>query len=126
MNNSIVLKNLRFFAHHGVLSQEKIIGHSFVVSLKIDCDFMVAASTDNVKDTIDYGEIFSIVKEEMNVRSKLMEHLAQRIVSSLFMRFPMINKIVVSVLKENPPINSECEGCGVELALSRAEFENIL
>ena len=123
MTNTIFLKNLRFYANHGVLSQEKLVGHSFIVSVKLECDFMKAALNDKVEDTVDYGKVFQLVKREMSVRSKLMEHLALRIVTVLFNEFPTVNEVRISIMKENPPINSECDGCGVELTMTRDEFE---
>ncbi len=125
MSNSIILNNLRFYAYHGVLAQEKLVGHSFLVSLKIDCDFKQAIYSDSVKDTIDYGKVFEIVKKEMQIPSKLMEHVAGRILSSIYKKFPSVICVSISIIKENPPINSDSEGCGIEIKMTRDDFENI-
>lgn len=125
MFNSILLNKLRFYAFHGVLSQEKLVGHSFLVSLKIDCDFKQAIYSDSVKETIDYGKVFEIVKNEMQIRSKLMENVAGRILSSIYRTFPSVNCVTISIIKENPPINADSEGCGIEIKMTRDDFENI-
>lgn len=122
MNNTVIISNLRFYAFHGVLSQEKSVGHNFIVSLKIDCDFSQAILRDKVAGTIDYGLVVEIVKKEMVVRSKLMEHLAGRILYALFDKFPQAINVSVTIIKENPPVNADTDGCGIEINTSREEF----
>ncbi len=123
MEQSIILSKLRFFAYHGVMEQENKVGHYFVVSLKINCDFTNALTSDKVYDTINYGLVYEIVKTEMEVPSKLMEHLAGRIIKGLFNSFEIISHIYIRIIKENPPINSDCDGCGIEISVARNEFE---
>ena len=118
----ITLSKLRFYAYHGVMAQESLVGHYFLVSIKIGCNFSNALISDKVKDTINYGKVFDIVKSEMEIPSKLMEHLAGRIVKSIFSMFEMADSISLSIMKENPPINADCDGCGVELSVSRGEW----
>ena len=77
---------------------------------------------DKVAATIDYGLVVEIVKKEMAVRSKLMEHLAGRILSALFNKFPQAAKVSITIMKENPPVNADSEGCGIEINASRDEF----
>ena len=122
MKNTVILNNLRFYSYHGVLSQEKSVGHKFVVSMRIDTDFKNAIRYDSVKDTVDYGIVVDIVKEQMTQRSKLMEHVAGRILKVLFNRFDSIQRIKIVLVKENPPVNSDCDACGVELDVTRDDF----
>ena len=98
------------------------MGHNFIVSLIIDCDFSQAILHDKVAGTIDYGGVVEIVKKEMAVRSKLMEHLAGRILYALFMSFPKATKVMIKIIKENPPVNADSDGCGIEMNASRDEF----
>ena len=125
MKNIIVLSKLRFYAFHGVLYQEKSVGHIFVVTLRISCDFKKAMINDKVKDTINYGEVYEIVKSEMDKRSKLMEHLACRILHRIFTNFSSVDSVFISIIKENPPINSDSDGCGVEIEMSRTENDRL-
>jgi len=124
MKQYIILSNLRFFAYHGVMAQEKQVGHYFNVSLKIEYDFSKALKSDKIKDTLNYGEVFQIVKQEMNNPSKLMEHLAGRILNTLFQKFEPVSNIKIKIIKENPPINADCDGCGIELECSRNDFND--
>ena len=69
--------------------------------------------------------IIGELQREMSIPSKLLEHVAFRMMKSLFERFKEIKIIKLSILKENPPIvATECAGCGVEIELSRAEMDN--
>lgn len=124
MINTVVLSNLRYYAFHGVLSQEKDVGHYFLVSMRIDCDFRQAVLTDNVNMTIDYGKICEIVNKEMAVRSKLMEHLAGRILYAVFTNYPAVTNVTIDIVKENPPVNTDCDACGVHISTSKEEFLN--
>ena len=122
MTNTVILSNLRFYAFHGVLSQEKKVGHHFLLSMKIECDFSQAILRDNVNDTVDYGSVCDIINKEMTIRSKLMEHLAGRILYAVFNNFPTVNAISITIIKENPPVNSDCDGCGINISVTREEF----
>ena len=53
---------------------------------------------------------------------KLMEHVAGRILKVLFNRFDSIQRIKIVLVKENPPVNSDCDACGVELDVTRDDF----
>ena len=122
MIHTVVLSNLRFYAFHGVLKQEKAVGHHFVVTMKIECDFSKAILYDKVTETVDYGAVYDIVKCQMMIRSKLMEHLAGRILYAVFTQFQNVSAVYIKIIKENPPINSDCDGCGVELSATKDEF----
>lgn len=76
---------------------------------------------DKVKDTVNYGEVYEIVKSEMDKRSKLMEHLANRILHRIFANYNSVENVFISIIKENPPINSDSDGCGIEIEMSRQE-----
>ena len=125
MKQSVILSNLRFFAYHGVMEQENKVGHYFTVSIEIICDFSKAIASDKVKDTINYGKVFEVVKNEMEQPSKLMEHLAGRIIIALFRNFVLAQQVKLKIIKENPPINADCDGCGISVDLNRNECELI-
>ena len=87
MKTSIELKNMRFFAYHGVLAQERVIGNEFVVNVKIETDFSKAMDSDDVNDTLNYAEVYALVKVEMQQPSDLLEHVAGRIFNKLKQTF---------------------------------------
>lgn len=113
----IYLKEIRFHAFHGVMSQERTVGADFLVSIRIGYDFSKAMQTDAVSDTLNYAEVCQLVRQEIEHSSALLEHVAGRIADALVLRFPMIKSIDLALTKLNPPMGVDCEGAGVELHL---------
>lgn len=105
----IRLTNIRTFSYHGCLVEEGKIGSDYRVDLEIKADLRKSAETDELADTVDYVRLNNIVKEEMAVRSKLLEHVARRIVVRIFDELPMVSRILLEVSKINPPIGGDVE-----------------
>ena len=116
----IELRGLTFFAYHGVLPEERQNGNTFVVDLVLDADISRAACTDNLADTINYAEVYEVVKQEMAVPSLLLEHVCGRIATKLLDAFHALQRVRVRVIKKNPPIEGagSCESA-VGLVLTR-------
>jgi len=109
----IELKNMLFHARHGVLEQEKKIGNTVTVSLKLYLDLSAAGQSDRLEDTLNYAEVFEIVKKEMAVPSNLLEHVANRIIQAIRQVFPQIVKIRIRLAKLRPPVCGEMEEAAV-------------
>ncbi len=80
-----------------------------MVNISFKGDFAKAASDDMLNETVDYVDVFKIVKKEMGIRAKLIEHVAKRISDNLRSAFPSIEKLSVEVIKKNPPIGGEAD-----------------
>jgi len=115
----IRLQNLRIYAYHGCLEEEAKIGSNYRVDLEIEADLSISAENDQLKDTIDYVHLTAIVQEEMALRSKLLEHVAERINQRVILEFESVTKVNVIVSKLNPPLNADCEAVNIELTKSR-------
>jgi len=105
----IRLTNIRVFTNHGCLIEEAKIGSDYRVDLEIKADLRKSADTDELADTVDYVHLNNIVKEEMAIRSKLLEHVAKRIIVRIFKELPMVSTISLAVSKINPPIGGDVE-----------------
>jgi dihydroneopterin aldolase len=116
---TIHLKNIRTFSYHGCLVEESKIGSDYLVDLKIKADLKKSSETDNLADTVDYVHLNRIVKEEMAIRAKLLENVAQRIIDRIFTEIPMVTYVKVAVSKCNPPINGDVEKVSIVLKASR-------
>ena len=117
--SKVLLKDIRIFAYHGVLEQERAVGAYFMLNIAMDTDFSAAMATDELEGTVSYADVFEVVKAEMAVPSKLLEHVAGRICSALLDRFPTAQSIHLEILKENPPMGADCRGAGVSLNVHR-------
>lgn len=109
MKTKIRLSDMRFHAFHGVLPQERIIGADYEVNLEIEADVADACESDDVRDTINYAEVYDLIKEEMLVPSDLIEHVAGRIFWRIKDNFIQITGLEVRVAKCHPPVNGEME-----------------
>ena len=117
MTSYIRLNSVRFHAFHGVLPQEKTVGGDFVVSMRLGYDISRAMESDDVADTLNYAEVYELVRREMSIPSNLLEHVAGRIVQAVLSAFPAVTSIDLELTKENPPMGADCKGAGVEIHL---------
>ena len=117
--SSIFLRDMRFYAYHGVLPQERVVGGEYSVSLKVDVDMKAAIEHDVVEVALNYAELFHLVKLEMNQPSDLLENVASRIGQAIFDVFPQVSTLQVQVVKLNPPMSADCQGAGVELIMKK-------
>jgi len=111
----IKVENIRVYGHHGCLPEETIIGSDYLVNVIAYSNLKKASISDDLSDTVDYVHINHIVKNEMKVPSKLLEHVAQRIIDRIFLEIELISKAKVSVSKINPPIGGDVESVSIKL-----------
>jgi dihydroneopterin aldolase len=112
---TIKLQNIRTFSFHGCLVEEAKIGSDYRVDLEIKTDLRKSSLTDELKDTVDYVLLNQIVVEEMDIRAKLLEHVAHRIITRIFKEIPSVSRIVLAVSKLNPPIGGDVEAVTIEM-----------
>ncbi len=117
MESYIKLKEMQFYAYHGVMEQERLIGNYFTVDLILKADISKAASSDHLEDTLNYASVFQLVKEEMHISSNLLEHVAGRIISRLKKEFPAIEKIKLSIAKQRPPVGGDVKEAVITLVV---------
>lgn len=116
MKVTVELKNMRFFAHHGVSEQEAKVGNDFLVTVRFEADLSVACQTDFVGDTVSYAEVHALVAEEMKTPSKLIEHVASRILQKLKEVFPKVGHAQVTVAKIHPPLPGQMDYAAVTVS----------
>jgi dihydroneopterin aldolase len=115
----IQVNNIRLFSNHGCLEEEAKIGSEYRVDIEIKANLKKSAHTDELSDTVDYVHLNRIVKEEMAIRSKLLEQVAQRILNRFFKELKMLRKAKVAVSKINPPIGGNVEEVVIVLTKKR-------
>ena len=103
----IELENMEFQAFHGCYPLEQVVGNRFLVSL--------AAESDDVADTINYLHVYETVREQMAVKSHILEHVARRIIDAIYRRFPPTRRVRVKVSKMAPPLGGKIERVSVSL-----------
>jgi len=114
--DSLYMRNMEFFAYHGVLSEERINGQNFEIDVELGLDLTAAALTDNVRDTIDYALVYQDVKEFATQRRyNLIETLASRIADTILAKYPKVHEICVHVRKPQAPIAGKLSGPEVRI-----------
>ena len=111
----IYLENIRTYSHHGCMKEETVIGSEYRVDLWVDADLTVASLSDDLKDTPDYVVLHQIVVKEMKIPSRLLEHVAQRIIERIKSTVKNLDHIRVRVSKINPPIGGDVQSVSVLL-----------
>ncbi|MDK2978228.1 MAG: 7,8-dihydroneopterin aldolase/epimerase/oxygenase [Bacteroidales bacterium] len=112
----IKIENMEFYAYHGHFKEEQIVGNRFLVDLTIETDMQVPAKSDDLKDALNYQVAYNLVKEQMQTKSHLLEHIAGRILDALYHHFHTIKKATVKVSKMNPPMGGKMERVSVTLS----------
>ena len=113
----VFLRNVRFYAFHGVMPQERQVGGDFLLSLRVGYPLAKAMESDDVVETLNYATLFDLAKREMDIPSQLLEHVAGRIAKAITTAFPEVTSIDLELTKLNPPMGADCEGAGVILKL---------
>ena len=111
----IHLNNIQLYAYHGCLVEEGKIGGDYRVDLAVTANLENPSKNDSLKETVDYVQLHQIVKEEMSIRSKLLEHVAKRILNRIFDEISLVENATVKVSKVNPPIGGNVEQVSVEM-----------
>jgi len=113
VKHTIEVNGIKLYAFHGCLPEEEKIGGNYVVDVMLNTDFRQAAIHDTLENTVDYVDVNRIVTEEMAIRSKLIEHVGQRIVNRLRTELKGIRSLKVRVTKLTPPINGDVQNVAI-------------
>lgn len=103
----IQIENMEFYSFHGHFKEERIVGNKFIVDLTIETDMKIPAESDNLKDAVNYQRVYEIVKQQMDMKSHLLEHIAGRILDAIYSEMEGITKATVKVSKMNPPMGGK-------------------
>ncbi len=117
--SQIILNNVCFYAFHGVIPQEQVVGNEFYVSMKAKVDITQIEGNDDILNSVSYADIYQSIKEEIDIKTKTLEQLALRIINRLFNDFDKIERIEFKLEKRNPPMGAIIETAGIELICDR-------
>lgn len=115
----IRVNNIRVHSNHGCLNEEMLIGSDYRVDIEIHADLSKPSLSDKLTETVDYVHLNNIVKEEMGIRSNLLEHVAKRILNRVFLEIESVLAVEIQVSKINPPIGGDVESVTVVLEAKR-------
>lgn len=112
---TISISGMEFHAYHGCFKEEQLIGNTFIVDIILETDTSEAELTDDLRKTVNYASVYSLVKKEMEITSKLIENVARRILDAIIVSFPKVIFIELKVAKMNPPVGGKVDRVSVTL-----------
>lgn len=118
--DKIKVNDMEFYGYHGVFPEETRLGQRFRVSLSLDVDLSQAGKSDDISDSVNYGEVYSVCKEIVEGEPfKLLEALADKLAQQILSQFPKVENCTIEVIKPDPPIPGHYRSVSVEITRGR-------
>jgi len=116
----IVLKELVFFARHGLLEEEAKLGQRFHLDVVVELDPSLDLATDTPESTVNYVELFETIKEIFTEqRFNMIEAAADAIAVGILDRFTKLVSVTVEVKKPSVPVDCVCDYFAAEVTRCR-------
>lgn len=111
---SIELKDVRIHASHGLYPGESLTGNNYEINLSVKFDDTAVAFT-SIENTIDYAELYDIIRQRMQHTTALLEKLCSDIVQQIKATYPAVSEVTLTVYKIQAPIENFEGKVGVTL-----------
>ena len=116
----IELKELVFFARHGLLEEEAALGQRFRVDVVVELDASLDLSADTPESTVNYVGLFETVKTVFTGRRfNMIEAAADAIASAILGQFSKVQSVTVNVKKPSVPVDCVCDYFAAEVTRCR-------
>ncbi len=110
----IGLEGMIFHSKHGVFPEEEVLGARYEVDVYISTSIQKAGKSDQLTDTIDYSKVYEMIKEKMQERYKLLEHLAYQLAHQILESDNRIENVSIKISKLHPPLGGLCNATFVQ------------
>lgn len=112
----IKIANLKVFAHHGVFPEETRDGQDFYVNAKLFLDCRKAGKTDNLSDSLNYGEVSHFITDFLQDHTyKLIESVAEQLAEAMLLSMPVLKGVEIELCKPDAPIGLPFENVSVTM-----------
>ncbi len=109
---TIHLHNVLFYAYHGIHEEEKVLGNKY--ELSADIQFHEENEVIySIKQTIDYVDIYKIVKKRMDIPSSLLETIIMDMGNAIKKEYDNVRSISIHLKKISPPVSGMQGSVGV-------------
>jgi dihydroneopterin aldolase len=117
----ILLEGMVFHGRHGTLPAERELGQPFVVDVELRLDLRPAGLSDDLAQTVDYGEVHRRTREIVEGEPvNLTETVAERIAVAVLEDHPAVEAIRVKVSKTHVRLGGTVlSGSAVEILRRR-------
>ena len=118
--DKIKLQEMAFYGHHGVDSVDNTLGQRFFIDVEMDFDLSGAGESDNIEDSVNYAEVFSLVQSiAEGTPCKLLERVAGKINEEILVRYSKVEEVATTVHKPSVPIHGILKDVSVTLHKKR-------
>lgn len=114
--DKIILHHMQFYGYHGLLPEENKLGQRFNVDVTLFVDLKKAGKTDDMNDSVHYGQAYELVRGVVEGEAKnLIEAVAETIANKLLTSFDLLTAVNVKLIKPDPPIPGHYQSVAVEI-----------
>ena len=116
-HDEIRIDNLTVFAKHGVYQEEAVLGQKFTVSAVLYADIRKPGLTDNLENTINYGEVCHEITEFLTSRRfQLIEACAEQLAEHLLLKYEgLLQAVTLEIHKPWAPIGLPLDQVSVRI-----------
>ncbi|MEA1981565.1 MAG: dihydroneopterin aldolase [candidate division Zixibacteria bacterium] len=126
MKDKIRLGGMSFYGYHGITEAEKETGRMFEVDCELEVDLAEAGHTDRLKDTVNYAEVYEVIRKTLEDRAfSLLEAIACELASNILDNFPIYG-VTLKVRKMVPPIAGKINFIEVEVTRLQSDTNKLL
>jgi 7,8-dihydroneopterin aldolase/epimerase/oxygenase len=121
MTDELQIRGIECYGHHGVFDFERREGQVFIIDLVLGLDTRLAAASDDLHDTVDYGSLVTSAKAAVEKDPvDLIETLAQRI-ADVCLLDDRVQWTTVTVHKPDAPIDATYSDVALTITRKRSE-----
>jgi dihydroneopterin aldolase len=115
MSDRIELRGLRVLGVIGVLPEERQRAQPFELDIDLEADLTRAGQSDDLADTIDYGEAVARAEQVVTTEKyQLLERVAQRVADELLALDGVVG-VQVTIRKLRPPVPQDLTSSAVTI-----------
>jgi dihydroneopterin aldolase len=108
---TIHLHDLTFYSFHGIHEEERRLGNEYEVNA--DVQFHEDEAVDTLSQTINYVDVFDIIKKRMHIPTPLLETIVMDIGNAIREKYSHVRHIRISLKKKYPPVEGLQGSVGV-------------
>lgn len=121
--DKILIRNLKIYAYHGVMDEEKAKGQYFIFDIDAFVDISKPCESDCVEDTVNYALMVDCISKTFTAqKNDLIERAAERVAKALFESFKKISELKILLKKPDAPIDADFDWVGVEINRKREDY----
>lgn len=115
----VSLHGAEFFARHGFYPEEQLLGNKFILDIEVEFNPIADMAADEITDTVNYEQLYTIAEQEIAKTRKLLEAVAQSIADRIKADHPYLEKIRVELKKLNPPLKGRVAYSSVTVTIDK-------